>query len=199
MDNKDVTITGTKDTVINIEQAIAPHNATITMDGVTVNSSNGNYVGLQHTAATIFKNCVIKGQPFLYAKDAQFINCTFEQDSSGAYNVWTYGAENVLFKGCTFNCAGKSVLVYNEGALKTGTVEFQNCKFNASQSAAGKAAVEIDCRFTSYNVIIDQATADNVNGFDVGSKSNSMVWNVKDGEKATTVTVGGTQVYPTNP
>ena len=199
MDNKDVTITGTKETVINIEQAIAPHNATITMDGVTVNSSNDNYIGLQHTTATIFKNCVIKGQPFLYAKDAQFIDCTFEQNSRDAYNVWTYGAENVLFKGCTFNCAGKSVLIYNEGTLTAGTVEFQNCKFNASQSAAGKAAIEIDCRFTSYNVIIDQATADNVKGFDAGSKSNSTVWNVKDGEKPTTVTVDGTQVYPTNP
>ncbi len=200
MDNKDVTITGTKDTVINIERAIAPHNATITMDGVTVNSSNDNYIGLQHTTATIFKNCVIKGQPFLYAKDAQFIDCTFEQDSSDAYNVWTYGAEKVLFKGCTFNCAGKAVLIYNEGALTAGKVEFQDCKFVATAAVSGKAAIEIDCRFTSYNVIIDQATANNVTtGFGTGSVSGSSVWNVKQGNKPTTVTVGGTQVYPTNP
>ena len=195
MDNKDVTITGTKDTVINIEKAIAPHNATITMDGVTVQSPNANYTGLQHTTATIFKNCVIKGQPFLYAKDAQFIDCTFEQDSSDAYNVWTYGAENVLFKGCTFNCAGKAVLIYNEGTLTAGTVEFQDCKFVATKAVSGKAAIEIDCTYSSYNVIIDQATAGNVNGFGTGSVSSSSVWNVKLGTKPTTVTVAGTTVY----
>ena len=199
MDNKDVTITGTKETVINIEQAIAPHNATITMDGVTVQSPNANYTGIQHTTATIFKNCVIKGQPFLYAKDAQFIDCTFEQNSSDAYNVWTYGAENVLFKGCTFNCAGKSVLIYNEGTLTAGTVEFQDCKFNATTAVSGKAAIEIDCTYSSYKVIIDQATADNVTGFGTGSVSGNFVWNVKKGVMPTTVTVAGTQVYPTNP
>ena len=195
MKNKTVTITGTKDTVIDLKAGTAAHGASITMEGVTVESTNGNYTGIQHSTATIFKDCVIKGQPFLYAKDAQFINCTFEQDSSGAYNVWTYGAGNVLFKDCTFNCAGKSVLIYNEGSLASQNVEFQNCKFNASTPATGKAAIEIDCTFTSYNVVIDKATADNVTNFADGSKSGSPVWNVKKGDKPTTVTVAGAVVY----
>ena len=195
MGNKTVTITGTKDTVIDLKAGTAAHGASITMEGVTVESTNGNYTGIQHSTATIFKDCVIKGQPFLYAKDAQFINCTFEQDSSDAYNVWTYGAGNVLFKDCTFNCAGKSVLIYNEGSLASQNVEFQNCKFNASASVTGKAAIEVDCRFTSYNVVIDKATADNVTGFADGSVSGSSVWNVKKGDKPTTVTVAGAVVY----
>ena len=195
MKDKTVTITGTKDTVIDLKAATAAHGASITMEGVTVESTNGNYTGIQHSTATIFKDCVIKGQPFLYAKDAQFINCTFEQNSNGAYNVWTYGAGSVLFKGCTFNCAGKSVLIYNEGSLASQNVEFQNCKFNASASVTGKAAIEIDCTFTSYNVVIDKATADNVAGFGSGSVSGSPVWNVKKGDKPTTVTVAGAVVY----
>ena len=195
MGNKTVTITGTKDTVIDLKAGTAAHGASITMEGVTVESTNGNYTGIQHSTATIFKDCVIKGQPFLYAKDAQFINCTFEQNSSDAYNVWTYGAGNVLFKDCTFNCAGKSVLIYNEGTLVAQNVEFQNCKFNASASVTGKAAIEIDCTFTSYNVVIDKATADNVAGFGSGSVSGSPVWNVKKGDKPTTVTVAGAVVY----
>ena len=195
MENKTVTITGTKDTVIDLKAGTAAHGASITMEGVTVESTNGNYTGIQHSTATIFKDCVIKGQPFLYAKDAQFINCTFEQDSSGAYNVWTYGAGNVLFKDCTFNCAGKSVLIYNEGSLASQNVEFQNCKFNAFAPVAGKAAIEIDCTFTSYNVVIDKATADNVTGFANGSASGNSVWNVKKGDKPTTVTVAGAVVY----
>ena len=195
MGNKTVTITGTKDTVIDLKAGTAAHGASITMEGVTVESTNGNYTGIQHSTATIFKDCVIKGQPFLYAKDAQFINCTFEQDSSDAYNVWTYGAGSVLFKDCTFNCAGKAVLVYNEGYVAGQTVEFQNCKFNASAPVAGKAAIEIDCTFTSYNVVIDKATADGVTNFANGSKSGSPVWNVKKGDKPTTVTVAGAVVY----
>ncbi len=193
MGNKEISITGTKDTVIDLTSGTAAHNASITMEGVTVESTNGNYTGIQHAAATIFKDCVIEGQPFLYAKDAQYINCTFEQDSSDAYNVWTYGAGKVLFKDCTFNCAGKSVLIYNEGSIDGQTVEFKNCKFNASASVAGKAAIEIDSsllRNGIYTVIIDQATADSVTGFDTGSVSHNSVWNNKKGTKATVIVAG---------
>ena len=195
MDNKEISITGTKDTVIDLTSGTAAHNAAITMEGVKVKSTNGNYTGIQHAAATIFKDCVIEGQPFLYAKDAQYINCTFEQDSSSAYNVWTYGAGNVLFKDCTFNCAGKSVLIYNEGSINGQTVEFQNCKFNASALVAGKAAIEIDSSLLKngiYKVIIDQATADNVTGFDSGSVSQNSLWNNKKGTKATVIVAGTT-------
>ena len=195
MGNKEISITGTKDTVIDLKASTAAHNASITMEGVTVESTNGNYTGIQHAAATIFKDCVIKGQPFLYAKDAQYINCTFEQDSSDAYNVWTYGAGNVLFKDCTFNCAGKSVLIYNEGSINGQTVEFKNCKFNATTQVAGKAAIEIDSsllRNGIYTVIIDQATADSVTGFDTGSVSHNSVWNNKKGTKATVIVAGST-------
>ena len=195
MGNKEISITGTKDTVIDLTSGTAAHNASITMEGVKVKSTNGNYTGIQHAAATIFKDCVIEGQPFLYAKDAQYINCTFEQDSSDAYNVWTYGAGKVLFKDCTFNCAGKSVLIYNEGSIDGQTVEFKNCKFNASASVAGKAAIEIDSsllRNGIYTVIIDQATADSVTGFDTGSVSHNSVWNNKKGTKATVIVAGST-------
>ena len=195
MSNKEISIAGTEDTVIDLKAGTAAHNASITMEGVTVESTNGNYTGIQHAAATTFKDCVIKGQPFLYAKDVQYINCTFEQDSSSAYNVWTYGAGNVLFKDCTFNCAGKSVLIYNEGSINGQTVEFKNCKFNATTQVAGKAAIEIDSsllRNGIYTVIIDQATADSVTGFDTGSVSHNSVWNNKKGTKATVIVAGST-------
>ena len=196
MGNKEISITGTEDTVIDLKAGTAAHDASITMEGVTVESTNGNYTGIQHAAATTFKDCVIKGQPFLYAKNVQYINCTFEQDSSSAYNVWTYGAGNVLFKDCTFNCAGKSVLIYNEGSINGQTVEFKNCKFNATAQVAGKAAIEIDSSLLKnddiYTVIIDQATADNVTGFDNGSVSHNSLWNNKKGTKATVIVAGST-------
>ena len=194
LENRDVTIIGTKDTVIDMKGKINNNATSVAFEGVTVAFSNDIYVGFQHTGKLTYKDCTITGQQFLYANDVEFINCTFVQDAVD-YNVWTYGAGNVLFKDCTFNCAGKAVLVYNEGYVAGQTVEFQNCKFNATAPVEGKAAIEIDCTFTSYNVVIDKATADGVTNFANGSKSGSPVWNVKKGSNPTTVTVAGAVVY----
>ena len=87
------------------------------------------------------------------------------------------------------------MLIYNEGS-NGQTVEFKNCKFNASAPVAGKAAIEIDSSLLPdggiYKVIIDQATADNVTGFDNGSVSHNSLWNNKKGTKATVIVAGTT-------
>lgn len=191
--DKNVTVIGTKDTVVDMKNAVNKASSAA-FEGVTVNFGTNDYCGFQHTGKLTYKDCTITGKQFLYATEVEFINCKFVQDVVD-YNVWTYGAGKVLFKDCEFECVGKAVLIYNEGTVASQTVEFQNCKFNASAPAAGKAAIEIDSRFTSYNVIIDQATADNVNGFGTGSVSGNSVWNVKKESKPTTVTVAGTVVY----
>ena len=191
--DKNVTVIGTKDTVVDMKNAVNKASSAA-FEGVTVNFGTNDYFGFQHTGKLTYKDCTITGKQFLYATEVEFINCKFVQDVVD-YNVWTYGAGKVLFKDCEFECVGKAVLIYNEGTVASQTVEFQNCKFNASAPAAGKAAIEIDSRFTSYNVIIDQATADNVNGFGTGSVSGNSVWNVKKESKPTTVTVAGTVVY----
>ena len=194
MTGKDVTIIGTKDTVIDMKDKPNNNATSVAFEGVTVNFGTQDYKGFQHTGKLTYKDCTITGKQFLYGTEVEFINCTFVQDAVD-YNVWTYGAGSVLFKDCTFDCKGKAVLIYNEGAVASQNVEFQNCKFNASAPVAGKAAIEIDCRFTSYNVVIDKATADNVTNFADGSVSGSHVWNVKQGDKPTTVTVAGAVVY----
>ena len=193
LQGKDITVIGTKDTVVNMANNDCYHADNVSLEGVTVEFANEDYRGFKHTGKLTYKDCTITGKQFLYGTEVEFINCTFVQDAVD-YNVWTYGAGSVLFKDCTFDCKGKAVLIYNEGHISSQNVEFQNCKFNASAKATGKAAIEIDCRFTSYNVVIDKATANNVSGFDNGSKSGSTVWNVKDGSKATTVTIDGTKV-----
>ncbi len=192
--NKDITIVGTKDTVIDMKNVDKAGAKNLSFDGVTVNFGTSDYVGFKHTGTVTYKDCTITGKQFLYAEEVEFINCTFVQDVED-YNVWTYGAGKVLFKDCEFNCKGKAVLVYNEGAQPTTTVEFQNCKFTASAAVEGKAAIEIDSYGTSYDVIIDKATADQVEGFGLGSQSNNSVWNVKKLVKPVTVTVDGTVVY----
>ena len=188
-----VTIEGPADgsVVISVPTAVAYHDKDIAFKGVTVKSPNGNYIGIQHAASVKYENCVIEGQPFSYAKTAVYEGCTFEQTSNDAYNIWTYASADITFKDCIFNCAGKSVLIYNEGALESGKVTFNGCEFHASESVTGKAAIEIDSRFTSYVVRITDCTQ---NGFSNGSVSGNPLWNKKQGEKSVTIVVDGTQV-----
>ena len=196
LQGKDITVIGTKDTVVNMANNDCYHADNVSLEGVTVEFANEDYRGFKHTGKLTYKDCTITGKQFLYGTEVEFINCTFVQDAVD-YNVWTYGAGSVLFKDCTFDCKGKAVLIYNEGHISSQNVEFQNCKFKASAPVNGKAAIEIDCTYTSYNVVIDKAAADNVAGFADGSVSGSPIWNVKLGSKPTTVTLNGTQVYPT--
>lgn len=188
-----VSITGSdaSTSILTLNAAAAWHGVNATLKNVTIKSPNANYIGIQHAASIKYENCVIEGQPFSYANNAVFEKCTFNQTSSDAYNIWTYGSSNITFNNCVFNCAGKSVLIYNEGALPTGIVTLNKCKFIASQSVTGKAAIEIDSRFSSYEVYINDCTNE---GFANGSISGNSLWNKKDGDKSVKIVVNGTQV-----
>ena len=191
-----VTFSGDETTVISIPQAIAYHGKTIGFSGVTVKSPNANYTGIQHAKAVTYTGCVIEGQPFSYAEKAVYNKCTFKQTSSDAYNIWTYGSKDITFNSCKFECAGKSVLIYNEGATGQNAATFNNCEFVASAPVAGKAAIELDSSRISgtFVVNINNCTA---TGFGTGSNSGNSLWNVKQDktEKHSQVFVDGTQVY----
>lgn len=188
-----VSIIGTdaSTSVLTLNSAVAWHGVNATFKNITVKYPNANYIGIQHAESIKYIGCIIEGQPFSYANNAVFEKCTFNQTSSNAYNIWTYGSKEITFNNCVFNCAGKSVLIYNEGALPTGIVTLNKCKFIASQSVTGKAAIEIDSRFSSYEVYINDCTHE---GFANGSVSGNSLWNKKDGDKSVKVVVDGTQV-----
>ena len=179
-------------TTISIPAAVTATN--VAFENVTVASPNANYVGIQHATTVKYKGCVITGQPFSYAADASYEDCNFEQTASGSYNIWTYGSSNITFTRCAFRCAGKSVLIYNEGSRTGQIATFQDCTFNASAPATGKAAIEIDSSLltgvgTSYKVVINNCTA---TGFANGSVSGNSLWNEKRGTKATVIVDGVT-------
>jgi len=169
--NKTVTISGTKDTVIDVSNGLTYINgSTITFDGVTIKSTPGtgyNY-GFADAKYTVFNNCVIEGSLGL-DYSCEFNNCVFNI-SGNNYNVWTWGAGTATFNGCTFNCDGKALLVY-ANVLDNGTthqtVNITNCVFNdnGDDTVTGKAAIEITNTYTpvrTYDVIITNTT---VNGF----------------------------------
>ena len=184
----------------DMSAAVALHGAKITFNNVTFDyKTNGNYIGLQHTDTLVYNNCIINGMVFLYAVNETFNSCKFYQDSADAYNVWTYGAQNVAFNGCTFNCVGKAVLVYNEGAVDKTDLTVENTEFNASAPVAGKAAIEIDTSLMAGGATITVDDKTTATGFAAGSKSGNSLWNDKmqtaDTNKNTTVTVAGETVF----
>lgn len=192
-----VTFSGDETTVISIPQAINYSDKTIGFSGVTVKSPNADFTGIQHAKAVTYTGCVIEGQPFSYAEKAVYNKCTFKQTSSGSYNIWTYGSKDITFNSCRFECAGKSVLIYNEGAVIGQNATFNNCDFIASAPVDGKAAIEVDSSLIpgTYVININNCTA---TGFGTGSKSGNSLWNVKkdkDTKKHSQVFVDGTQVY----
>ena len=179
---KNITITGAVDGVVF--DNIGAHNmggASVTFNNVTFDYyPNVNYTGLQHSGNLVYNNCTFNGQVFLYGQSETFNKCTFNQNSADAYNVWTYGAKKVAFNECTFNSAGKSVLIYAEDKNLFNDVTVTDCDFIASSSVDGKAAIEMDSSLTAgIKLTIDAATT--ASGFDNGSVSGNSLWNNKKG------------------
>lgn len=191
-----VTFSGDETTVISIPQAIGYGSKTIGFSGVTVKSPNALYTGIQHAKAVTYTGCVIEGQPFSYAEKAVYNKCTFKQTSSDHYNIWTYGSKDITFNSCRFECAGKSVLIFNEGTVIGQNATFNNCEFIASAPFNGKAAIEVDSSYITgtYVININNCTE---TGFGTGSQSGNSLWNVKldKTERHTQVFVDGTKVY----
>lgn len=194
---KDITVTGAVDGV-EFDNIGAKNmgGANVTFNNVTFDYyPNVNYTGLQHSGDLTYNDCTINGQVFLYGTSETFNNCTFNQNSADAYNVWTYGAKAVAFNQCTFNSVGKSVLVYNEGACATD-LTVTDTEFNASAPVEGKAAIEIDTSLMpdGTDIEIDDKTI--ATGFGTGSVSGNSLWNDKKDQTDLTVTVGEEQVWP---
>lgn len=184
-----VTFAGATGTVLDMSGMNGGHFSGVTFKNLTIKEDNGNYNGLIHTADLLYENCVLEGQHFLYADGITFNGCTFKQTSADAYNVWTYGAANVVFNNCKFESAGKAVLVYRENGTDWLKNSFNNCEFTATSPVAGKAAIEIDSSLAPYDVYINNCTA---TGFGNGSVSGNSLWNNKKGDSTNLkVTVDG--------
>ncbi|MBR3786673.1 MAG: hypothetical protein IKJ77_09720 [Firmicutes bacterium] len=183
---KDITITGAVDGVVfdNIGKKNMS-GANVTFNNVTFDYyPNVNYTGLQHSGDLVYNDCTFDGQVFLYGTSETFNECTFNQNSKDAYNVWTYSAKEVAFNDCKFNSSGKSVLIYHEDAKVFNDVAVTDCDFNASQTVDGKAAIEMDSSLSGgINLTIDEKTT--ATGFDEGNVSGNTLWNNKKGNDKT--------------
>ena len=172
--------------------------ATVTFENISINTNSQTYTGYARCNGT-YKNCVINGTYTLYG-DSNFENCTFNV-SGDVYNIWTWGAKNMVFDRCTFNSDGKALLLYQEGT-NTINLTVKNCIFNDNGGlTAKKAAIEIgDAPYgatPTYNVTVSGTT---VNGYeinDVGINTGTTLWANKNSMPADrlNVTVDGVVAY----
>lgn len=196
--NKTLTITGTKDTVIDVQKTdTSAGGATILFEGVTIlGQTSGNYAGFGNGAKVSYSNCVINGKISLYGDSATFTNCVF--NNSNDYALWTWGAENLVLKDCVFNSGGKALLIYGE--YRQADIDIIGCTFRDDGTLdTDKAAIEIgsDRETDTYNINIQNAT---VEGFFVnpaGISTGTTLWANKNSMPTDrlNVVVDGVDVY----
>ena len=170
-----------------------------TFDGITITTNNKTYAGYARCNGT-YKNCIINGLYTLYG-ESTFENCVFNV-TGDVYNIWTWGAEEIEFTGCTFNSDGKALLLYREdGGIVNLTVT--GCTFNdkGGLENAMKAAIEIgDSPFEdkpTYNVTVSKTS---VKGYAInneGISTGTTLWGNKNSipKERLNVTIDETDVY----
>jgi hypothetical protein len=194
--NKEVTIVGTKDTVIDNTLGAYMEDSKVSFEGVTIKGStgkvngNGSDYAALYTKNVTYTNCTFDG-PFRIGRDgATFINCTFT--NLGNDYIWTYG-NDVTFIGCTFNTDGKAILIYSDGGNEVSKVTVKDCVFNATQGAKAGAIANQNCaaiEIHNYGNGVDLTTEGNT----YNTTYFSGEWRIKTYETGRTkVFVNGTE------
>lgn len=170
LSSKDITVSGTEETVIEVTGETSVSGSTITFNGVTIQGATSGIAcnhGYTHAKKVVYNDCVINNMMATFGV-CEFNNCTFNV-SGNMYSLWTWGSSAVSFTGCTFNCDGKALLVYLNGAEDEGThqtVTITDCTFNdnGDDTVTSKAAIEITSTYAgrTYDVYINNTK---VNGF----------------------------------
>lgn len=146
---KNVTIKGAADGIVSFTHtskgsiASVPNGATF--NNVIFNWGNVDYNGFQHAGTINMENCTLNGRLSSYG-DMNFTDCKFVQDNSD-YNMWVYGAGNVVYDKCTFTGKGKLLHLYCEGPDLVHKVTVKDCKF-VNSGSQNKAAINVKATST---------------------------------------------------
>lgn len=202
--NKMISFTGVDGTVIKMDGSVGENKPDYSLQGSTVKfhnlevrnpTPNKDFLGYAHIISAIYEDCTISGKHTLYGP-SNFYNCIFE--NTGDYNIWTWGASEVVMDDCKFYCNGKSVLLYGQ---QTTTLTITNSVFNDSTDGTAdskKAAVEIgdDYKQTYFLNLSNNV----INGFQInetGYITNTSAWANKNNmdHEHLSVTIDGIKVY----
>lgn len=190
-----VAVTKVGDGYENCDYGLDGSNATF--EGITITTNSSTYIGYARCNGT-YKNCIINGTYTLYGESI-FDNCEFNV-SGDVYNIWTWGAKEIEFTGCTFNSDGKALLLYQEDDA-TVNLTVKDCIFNDKGGLdSKKAAIEIgdsSNKQAIYNVTVSNTK---VNGYEIndeGINTETTLWGNKNSmpKDRLNVTIDGTDVY----
>ena len=167
--------------------------ASVTFEGITINTDSATYTGYAQLNAT-YNNCTINGTYTLY-DNSEFNGCTFNV-SGDVYNIWTWDAPNATFNNCTFNSDGKALLLY--GTADTN-LTVNGCTFNDKGGLSDlKAAIEIGNDYgKTYNLTVTNTTVNGCEINDKGISTGTTLWANKNsmGTDKLNVVVDGVDVY----
>ena len=168
-----------------------------TFEGITITTNSSTYIGYARCDGT-YKNCIINGTYTLYG-ESTFEDCVFNV-SGDVYNIWTWGAKEIEFTGCTFNSDGKALLLYQEDDA-TVNLTVTDCIFNDKGGLdSKKAAIEIgdsSKKQAIYNVTVSKTK---VNGYEIndeGINTGTTLWGNKNSmpKDRLNVIIDGADVY----
>ena len=190
-----ITITGTEDAILDMTMGAYMESANVTIDGVTiktgtgkVNGNGSDYAAL-YTPNVTYKNCTFVGPMRVGRDGAKFVNCTFT--ALGNDYIWTYG-NDVIFEGCTFNTAGKAILIYSDGGNEVAEVSVKNCIFKSTQGAKAGAIANQNCaaiEIHNYGNGVELTTSGNTYDSNFSGE-----WRIKTYETGRTkISVNGTE------
>ena len=171
--------------------------STVTFEGITITTNSSTYIGYARCNGT-YKNCIINGTYTLYGESI-FDNCEFNV-LGDVYNIWTWGAKEIKFTGCTFNSDGKALLLYQEDDA-TVNLTVTDCIFNDNRGLdSKKAAIEIGDspnKQAIYNVNVSNTKVNGYEENDEGISTGTTLWGNKNSmpEGRLNVTVDGEVVY----
>lgn len=190
-----VAVTKVGDGYENCDYGLDGSNATF--EGITITTNSSTYIGYARCNGT-YKNCIINGTYTLYG-ESTFENCVFNV-SGDVYNIWTWGAKEIEFTGCTFNSDGKALLLYQEDDA-TVHLTVTDCIFNDKGGLdSKKAAIEIgdsSNKQAIYNVTVSKTK---VNGYEIndeGINTGTTLWGNKNSmpKDRLNVIIDGADVY----
>ena len=181
---KDITVKGNREVVFLPTNSQNLSNTGVTFEGVTIQGAKETYKGYYHTKYVTFKDCQINDMIFLYSP-TNFENCVF--NSTAEHCVWTYSADEAIFKNCEFTYVDRAINVYGEHAVIAIDVLFENCKFN-TENQLSLGAVEINSGMP--NTISATVRMNNCTAPQFGEMVFIPKWDSLNGER-TTVYVNG--------
>ena len=147
-----------ENSVVKVSKSIYADGKTINLKNLTYSVPAGltykeaDFAFIQRAAEFNMEGCVIAdGRLRINVSKSVIDNCQFNVSTSNGfdgYGLFYYGNNNseVTVNNCTFNTAGKAIVVYSEGPC-IYNLDVNDCVFTSSDASTDKAAIQMHTEY----------------------------------------------------